>query len=262
LEEDLLRYESLGFDSIGIWRRKMEDAGTERAVDLIHESNLSVSSLHHAGGFTGDGSSVKDAVKDTYKAIKLAAQVKAGVLLIHPGAVNNHMFNHVCKVYQSALDEIVPYAEALDVQLAIEPVLDQSNSQFTFHQSIDHTIDLLSANPTLGIALDLYHVGMDSETFTRLPEFVDRIKLVQLADRTRSSWSDQKLAANRRQSFRLPLGDGEVDIHAWLRKLRHLGYNGSFELEVYGTEVSDCCVFELLDQTLGYLAMPTLRRVL
>jgi len=50
LEEDLLGYRNFGFESIGLWRQKIEDYGVDEAIDLIHESSLSVSSLHFAGG--------------------------------------------------------------------------------------------------------------------------------------------------------------------------------------------------------------------
>lgn len=253
-EEDLARYEAFGFDSIGVWRKKIDDRGTDEAIDLLYKSKLSVASLHHTGGFTGDGSTLKQSILDTFEAIRLAAKIDAGVLLIHPGAINNHLASHLTNVYQKALDQIIPFAESLDVQLAIEPILDQPNSQFTFHRTIADTIDLLSANPSLGVALDLYHVGMAPEALDRLEEYASQIQLVQLADRTANSWDNQRLRENRRQSFRLPLGEGEIDVNTWIRKLNKLGYRGPFELEVFGTEVENRCSFDLLDQTSAYLA--------
>lgn len=260
-EEDLARYQTLGFDSVGVWREKLNRFGTQEAIDRLYESKLSVSSLHHAGGFTGDGSTLKKSIADTFDAIRLAAKINAGVLLIHPGSINNHLFCHVSKVYQTALDQIIPFAESMDVQLAIEPVLDQPNSQFTFHRTIQDTIDLLETNPELGIALDLYHTGMDANAFDRLPEFADRIKLVQLADRTTPSWTNQHLAKNRRQSFRLPLGEGAINIDAWIQRLTQLGYKGAFELEVFGTETEHRCSFDLLDQTMDYLSKKTRKHI-
>lgn len=254
-------YRNFGFESIGVWRQKIEDYGVSDAVDLIHESSLSVSSLHFAGGYTGDGCSLKDSVEDTLNAIDLAARLNANCLLIHPGSLNGHLKSHISNVFQSVLDQILPYAESRDVQLVIEPVLDQSYSKFTFYQTIDETIELLEANPTLGVALDLYHVGMDAIAFERLPEYADRIKLVQLADRTRSSWFEQKHSGNERKSFRLPLGEGHIQIESWLSRLKGLGYRGPFELELYGPGASGC-PFDLLEQTCEFMSMPTLQQAL
>ena len=259
LEEDLMGYRNFGFESIGVWRQKIEDYGVSDAVDLIHESSLSVSSLHFAGGFTGDGCSLKDSVEDTLNAIDLAARLNANCLLIHPGSLNNHLKSHISNVFQSVLDQILPYAENRDVQLVVEPVLDQPYSKFTFYQSIDETIELLDANPTLGIALDLYHTGMDAIAFDCLPDFVDRIKLVQLADRTLESWDLQKRRENERKSYRLPLGEGDIQIERWLSRLSGLGYRGPFELELFGDGVSGC-PFDLLEQTCEFMSMPTLQQ--
>ena len=261
LEEDLLGYSNFGFESIGLWRQKLEDYGESEAVDLIHESNLSVSSLHFAGGYTGDDCRLKDSVADTLDAIDLAAQVNANCLLIHPGSLNGHLKKHIGKVFQSVLDRILPYAESCGVQLVVEPVLDQPYSKFTFHQTIGDTIELLDANPNLGVALDLYHVGMDAAAFERLPEYVDRVKLVQLADRTRGSWAMQRFAGNERKSFRLPLGEGHVRIEYWLSRLNALGYRGPFELELYGPGVGNC-PFDLLTQSCAFMSMPTLQQSL
>ena len=261
LEEDLMGYRNFGFDSIRIWRQKIEDYGVSKAVDLIHESSLSVSSLHFAGGFTGDGCSLESSIEDTLNAIDLAARLNANCLLIHPGSLNGHLKSHISKVFQATLDKILPYAEAREVQLVVEPVLDQSFSQFTFHQTINETIDLLDVNASLGVALDLYHVGMDAAAFERLNEYVDRIKLVQLADRTRGSWNLQKQPGNERKSFRLPLGDGDIRIEYWLSRLNALGYRGPFELELYGPSVCGC-PFDLLGQACDFMSMPTLQQSL
>ena len=236
-------YSNFGLESIGLWRQKIDDYGVGDAVDLIHESSLSVSSLHFAGGYTGDDCTLKDSIEDTLDAIDLAARLNANCLLIHPGSLNGHLKNHIGKVFQSVLDQILPYAEARDVQLVVEPILDQPYSKFTFYQSIDDTIELLEANPSLGVALDLYHVGMDATAFGRLPEYVDRIKLVQLADRTRGSWAVQRYSGNERKSFRLPLGEGHVRIEYWLARLNVLGYRGPYELELYGPGVGSCLLY-------------------
>ena len=261
LEEDLMGYRNFGFESIGVWRQKIEDHGVTEAIDLIHESSLSVSSLHFAGGYTGDGCSLTDSIEDTLNAINLAARLEANCLLIHPGALNGHLKSHISKVFQAVLNQILPYAEARDVQLVIEPVLDQPYSNFTFYQTIGETIDLLEANPTLGVALDLYHVGMDAIAFDRLHEYADRIKLVQLADRSRDSWMKQKHRGNERKSFRLPLGEGHVQIKRWLGRLKEFGYRGPFELELYGAGASGC-PFDLLEQACEFMSMPTLQQTL
>ena len=100
---------------------------------------------------------------------------------------------------------------------------------------------------------------MDAIAFDQLPDFADRIKLVQLADRTRESLDLQKQRGNERKSFRLPLGEGDIRIESWLSRLNGLGYRGPFELELFGAGVSGC-PFDLLEQTCEFMSMPTLQQ--
>ena len=53
LDEDLQHYQAAGWEAIGLWRRKLADFGDEKAIELVRESELAVSSLSWAGGFTG-----------------------------------------------------------------------------------------------------------------------------------------------------------------------------------------------------------------
>jgi sugar phosphate isomerase/epimerase len=262
LLEDLNRYRALGYDSIGIWQQKVEDYGTEAAIDLIYESKMQVSSLHWTGGFTGDGQTYDFAINDAIDSIHLASKLQANCLLIHPGSQNGHLVHHANRLLNDALNELLPIAEALDVQLVVEPILDQVNSPFTFHSSIEETIKLMEAHPTLGIALDLYHAGMDLAALERLPEYAQRIKLVQLADRSRTSWTDANKLEHCRTSFRQPLGTGEIDLHKWLSRLSQFGYQGAFEVELHGPHIYHECEFDLLDRTSVFLNLPTVRRAM
>ncbi len=251
--EDLARFQAFGIQSIGIWRRKLEDFGVEAAIDLLFESRLNVTSLHWAGGFTGDGRRFDDAIVDTQNAIRQAAAINAQCLLVHPGSLNRHIHKHANRLVQSAFESIVPYANDHGVQLVIEPVLDQGDSPWTFHRQLDDSLRLLDRFPELGLNLDLYHVGFCADTFERLPEYVERVKLVQLADRTFKSLDDGKQKVHRRSSFRLPLGEGNLDLSSWLSALGRLGYDGPLEVEVHGSEMRGRNHFGLIDQTYDYL---------
>ena len=53
LEQIVVACQETGINSIGVWRRKLEEFGEERGIDFLLESELHVSSLSWAGGFTG-----------------------------------------------------------------------------------------------------------------------------------------------------------------------------------------------------------------
>lgn len=246
-EEDLLRYQTLGYDSIGIWRRKIDDFGHRNAIDMLYDSSLTVSSLNWAGGFTGsDGRSYIDAIDDAVDAISLASKLNAETLIVHPGARNNHTNTHAFRLLESALAQLTPVAEDYGVKLSIELIPGFVESPWTFVHSFSQIDQLLNsfASEQLGLVLDLYHAGLNQPTLDRLEQFADRINLVQLSDRIDSAIVEEN---------RLLLGQGSVDLAAWITKLDALDYTGPIELEVHGVGVEGIDYFERLDLSYDYL---------
>lgn len=246
-EEDLLRYQTLGYDSIGIWRRKIDDFGHRNAIDMLYDSSLTVSSLNWAGGFTGsDGRSYIDAIDDAVDAISLASKLNAETLIVHPGARNNHTNTHAFRLLESALAQLTPIAEDYGVKLSIELIPGFVESPWTFVHSFSQIDQLLNsfASEQLGLVLDLYHAGLNQPTLDRLEQFADRINLVQLSDRIDSAIVEEN---------RLLPGQGSVDLAAWITKLDALDYTGPIELEVHGVGVEGIDYFERLDLSYDYL---------
>ena len=246
-EEDLLRYQTLGYDSIGIWRRKIDDFGHRNAIDMLYDSSLTVSSLNWAGGFTGsDGRSYIDAIDDAVDAISLASKLNAETLIVHPGARNNHTNTHAFRLLESALGQLTPVAEDYGVKLSIELIPGFVESPWTFVHSFSQIDQLLNsfASEQLGLVLDLYHAGLNQPTLDRLEQFADRINLVQLSDRIDSAIVEEN---------RLLPGQGSVDLVAWITKLDALDYTGPIELEVHGVGVEGIDYFERLDLSYDYL---------
>lgn len=257
--EDVIRYSTLGFDSIGLWRRKINDLGAAAAVDLLYETKMSVSSIHWAGGFTGDGRSFSDAIEDAIESIQLASQMNAGCLIIHPGSRNGHTTTHANRLLHSAISTLVPVASDYGVKLALEPMISRHATAWTFLNRFDETFKVMEQFPAdvLGWVFDTYHYGFDAELFERLNRYIDRLELVQLADRNLLLEHSHK-SRQGNDSFRLPLGNGQVPMEAWLSKLQRLGYTGSYEVEIHGSTVEGNDYHQLLESTAGYFATPKL----
>ena len=252
--EDVARYSNEGFNSIGIWRRKVEDFGVAAAIDLLYEMKMSVSSVHWAGGFTGDGQSFADGIEDAIKAIQLASRVNAGCLIVHPGSRNGHTTSHAFRLFESAIKTLIPIATDYGVKLALEPMPGQRCSPWTFIEDLEDTLGILERHSQrqLGMVLDLHHVGFDSQVFERLEQFVDRIQLVQLADRVLTA----------PQPNRLPLGAGQLPFDSWLSRLQDLGYSGQYELEVHGRAIEGMDYFSLLKSTSDYFETQKINRLI
>lgn len=261
--EDVIRYSTLGFESMGLWRQKIDDIGRSKAIDLLYENKMSVSSVHWAGGFTGDGRTFSDAIEDAIESIHLASQVNADCLIIHPGSRNGHTTSNASRLMNSALSQLSPVAADYGVKLAIEPMLTRNAASWTYLERLEDSFELMDKFPaeTVGWIFDLYHFGFDAELFETLENRLERLLLVQLADRKLLVEKTE----NSRQghdSFRLPLGKGETPIEAWLGKLQGLGYTGKYELEVHGSSVKDLDYFSLLDDTIDFLGSQKISEML
>ena len=261
--EDAIRYATHGFDSIGIWRRKLDEFGVEAASDLLHETKLSVSSLHWAGGFTGDGRSFPAAIDDAIESIATAARLSAGCLILHPGSRNGHTTSNARRLLKSALDILIPVAADFEVRLALEPIITKRVSPWTFIDTFEETLDVVQqySPRQLGLVLDSYEVGLNSQVYEKLDQVVNRIELVQVADRTISNWQNVK-SENKNDSYRLPLGLGNIRFDRWLARLQELGYEGPIEVEVHGCEVQNQDYFEFLDDTRKYFESSKIERYL
>lgn len=243
-EEDLLHYQAAGVQAIGVWRQKLTDYGADRGVELLRHHGLRVSSLQWAGGFTGsDGSTHEESIDDGLEAIHLAHALGAPCLLLHSGSRGIHTHKHARRLLRTALEQLLPLAEALQVTLAIEPMPREAGTDWTFLHDWDETLGLIAdlKSDYLRAVLDLYYWGHDEPTLARIPELAPKLALVQLAD----AKQPPQVEPNRS-----PLGDGAVPLHAITEQLTSAGYRGDFEVELMGEEIEVSDYHELLHRSL------------
>ena len=256
--QDVVRYASEGINQIGIWRTKMNDFDRDEAVDLLFEMKMKVSSVHWAGGFTGaDGHKFVDAVDDGIAAVQLAAQVGADCLIVHPGGQNGHTDRHARRIFCSAIDNLAQAAADYGTRIAIEPMPHKYAGPWTFYRRFYEYMDLVSAfDPKhVGLAIDLFHVGHLAEAYDRIPEYVDRLALVQLADRNINQ-PHVSPSKGRNVENRLIPGQGHVQIDRWIDKLNRHGYRGAYELEIHGKGFKQSNYRNTIDESLNYLCSP------
>jgi sugar phosphate isomerase/epimerase len=244
--EDVARYSTLGFGGIGLWRHKISDYCDQTVGESVRRAKLKVSSLQWVGGFTGSaGFSFADAIDDAVCAIRSASILQADCLIVHPGAMNGHIRRHAQRLLTDALDSLIPVAQDFGVRLALEPMVSsRGGRQFTFVNDIESTFDVLSRYPTahLGFVLDLFHLGHDLQFGARIAEVVDRLALVQIADR------DGHGGMRRRMP-----GKGTLDLAGWIRCIEDAGYRGFYEFELFGDEIASRDPFRLLE-SIGQVA--------
>jgi sugar phosphate isomerase/epimerase len=247
-EEDIENYCRTGYRSIGVWRHKLSDLDEEQAVDMLVGSGLNVSSLACAGGFTGlGGVSFREGMDDAISALRLAARVQAGCLVVHPGGRNNHTSRHAFRLLRHALDELLPTAEHYEVPLALEPMHVACAASWTFLTDFERVNELVSeySTPYLKLALDTYHFPWNETDRNILPDIAQHIGVVYLADRREPPSIDHD---------RCPLGRGQLPLADILATLIEAGYAGPCDVRLMGTEIQPADYGRLLEQSRGAFA--------
>jgi sugar phosphate isomerase/epimerase len=243
LAEDVENYRQAGYRSIGVWQGKLADWEQESAVDLLATSGLSVSSLSCAGGFTGsDGRTLRETIADTAEALRLAAALRAGCLVIYPGGRNNHTYRHAGRVLRAALDELLPLAEHCEVPLALGPMHPACAIGWTFLTDLLSVMDLLDDynSPYLKLAFDTYHLSADEDACDLLAASAKHMAVVFLSDRRGEPTIDHECCR---------LGAGRLPLGSVVSTLLEAGYDGPFDVRLMGQEIETSDYRTLLAQS-------------
>ncbi len=254
-DEDVNAYRSAGIDAIGVWRQKLSDFGEEKGSELLHETGLTVSSLSWAGGFTGsDGRSYKDSLDDARDAIRLAASLRAGCLIVHSGSRAGHTHNHARRLLKNALSELLPMAADHGVTLALEPMHRGCGGDWTFLTDIQEAVTFIETlkSSWLKLVFDTYHMA-DDHVLERLPDLTPHIALVHLGD------SKQKPQG---EPNRCPLGDGLIPLWEFISALESSGFHGHYEVELMGEEIEATDYCQLIQQSKVFFEKTLSERVM
>jgi sugar phosphate isomerase/epimerase len=242
-EQDLREYREAGVAAIGVWRQKISDFDEATGIELISDSGLAVSSLAWAGGFTGsDGRSHAESIQDGREAIRLASGLHAGCLIVHPGARGGHTHKHARRLFQKAIEKLLPLAEELSVALVIEPMCTPCGAEWTFLSDPLEAKQLVESfdSQWFRLLLDLYHLAPHPQVSTLLADLAPLTSLVQLGDSRGVCFQEQN---------RCRLGDGTLPVAQMVSILHQAGYAGDFELELVGEDVEAQCYRQLLRES-------------
>lgn len=216
--------------SVGLWRPKVLEFGEDRAIELLRDSSLDVSSVSWVGGFTGtNGYSFHDSVWDARQAIRFAGEVGAGCVVVASGSRGTHTLNHARRLLLDALRELADDAAEAGVNLALQPMHQMFASDWTFLNTLDETTDILAMadHPQIGLAFDTYHLWQEPDLTARLSELVPLIEVVQVSD-----WHEPV----RSRHDRLLPGDGIIPLAEIFECLIRGGYRGHYDLQVWSDQ--------------------------
>jgi sugar phosphate isomerase/epimerase len=241
-DEDVQHYRAAGIPAIGVWRRKLSDFGERRGIELLRESGLAVSNLLWAGGFTGsEGHTYRESIDDAAEAIRLAKAMDARCLVIYSGARAGHTHNHARRLLTTALKELAPMAVEHEVALAVEPMHAACGGECTFLTSLADAWAIVNEvdSPSVRLSFDTYQLGATAGAADQLCKLASRIAIVHLAD---GHPPDD-------EQHRTRLGRGCVPLKELMAALAAGGYDGDFDVELFGDEIPPSDYENLLRET-------------
>ncbi len=239
--EDVTAFSKSGADAIGVWRPKIIEFGEERAVDLLQEFQLPVSSLSWAGGFTGThGYSFRELVDDAREAVLLAGKLRAGCLVLTSGGRNGHTGNHARRLLCEALAELGELAAEHQVELALQPGRPGLCDDWSFLSSIDEVLGILDScdHPYLGMAFDSFHLAEEKNLLSRIGEILPYVTTVQLSD---AGCSPKSL------SEQVMLGDGQLPLTEIIEAFHCGGYEGYYDVGIWSDRLWQSDYMRLVD---------------
>jgi sugar phosphate isomerase/epimerase len=228
--EDVVGCRIAGCDRIGIWRRKLEDFGMERSLEVLRDHSLTVSSLSWGGGFTGANHfSFDEALDDTRTAIYQAASLRAHALTIVSGGRAGHIDSHARRLLMDGLAATVEIAAEHGITLALQPMAREYAREWTFLESLEEALGIVRSfdHPFLGLAVGTCHVWQQPGAEELLESAAPWVATVQLSDWTHERGDDRR---------RLP-GEGQIPLSLYVTALQRGGYEGDFEIDVWSAEL-------------------------
>lgn len=243
LGQEILQLKQAGFDAIGLWRPKLSDFGERRAAEALAEAGLAVASLSFAGGFTGGcGFSYLEAIDDGLQAIEQAEIVGAKTVICVGGSKHGHTVRHSRRLVVDGMRHLAEFAERAGITLSLLPMQRYFSKKWTFLNSLDETLDLLSLirSSHVGLAFDAYHLWEEPRVLSRIPEIVPMTNIVQLSDSNRLPSSEQ--------DRRMP-GEGIIPLPEFIQAFQSAGYAGYFDIQVWSGNVWKSNYTHLIEQS-------------
>jgi sugar phosphate isomerase/epimerase len=232
-----------GIRAIDPWRDQVATVGLERAARAVRDAGLELSGYCRGGMFTSEASRRIEVRDDNRRAVDEAKTLGASCVVLvvgglpqysRPGSAASRDINGARAQVEDAVAEMLEYAKAAGMPLAIEPLhpayaADRACVNTT-RQALD-ICDRLDPGRTaaLGVALDVYHIWWDPEV---LPQIVragkDRLLAFHVCDwlvPTKDILNDRGM-----------MGDGVIDIKSLRRAVEAQGFAGHSEIEIFSDD--------------------------
>jgi sugar phosphate isomerase/epimerase len=225
-----------GYETIGLWREPVAEVGLDKAVELVSDSGLRVSSLCRGGFFTAQpGPARRQALDDNRRALEEAHRLGTDTLVLVAGGLpagDRDLVGARGRV-RDAIGELADDAVAAGVRLAIEPLHPMYAADRAVISTLGQALDIAEQFPAAaaGVVVDTFHIWWDPQVLDQIARAGrERITSYQVCDWITPLPADTLLARG------VP-GDGHIDFAPITRAVAATGYAGDIEVEIFNADV-------------------------
>jgi sugar phosphate isomerase/epimerase len=224
-----------GLESVGLWRESVAEVGLEKAVRLVRDAGLRVSSLCRGGFLTATEPAARAAaLAENRTAIDEAAALSADCLVMVVGGLppGSRDLAGARASVADALGELAPYAGERGVRLALEALHPMYCADRAVLSTLGQAVDLAEQFPVeqVGVVVDTFHVWWDPEVERSIARAGERIASFQVCDWVLPLPADVLLARGY-------MGDGTIDFPPFVAAVEAAGYRGDVEVEIFNADV-------------------------
>jgi sugar phosphate isomerase/epimerase len=229
-----------GIRAIDPWRDQVAAIGLDRATRAVRDAGLELSGYCRGGMFTSDAAHRIEMRDDNRRAVDEAKTLGAPCLVLvvgglpqysRPGSAASKDIAAARAQVEAALAELLEYARAGSMPLAIEPLHPAYAADRACVNTTKHALDICDRldpqrSGGLGVALDVYHIWWDPEVLAQIERAgKDRLLAFHVCDwlvPTTDILNDRGM-----------MGDGVIDIRSLRRAVEAQGFAGYSEIELF-----------------------------
>lgn len=227
-------FAAAGVGGISVWRNTVEPAqggvGTAEAARILKDSGLVVPALVRGGFFvSADASKREAAVDESRRCVEMAAALGAEMIVLVVGAEPGVPLNEARQQVTQGIADTLPDAQAAGVKLAIEPLhpMYAADKSCVNRMAEARAICQTLGHPSLGIAVDVYHVWWDPDVEVEI-ERAGELGLI-----FGFHVCDWRVDTHHLLTDRGLMGDGCIDIRRLRGLVEATGFTGFNEVEVF-----------------------------
>jgi sugar phosphate isomerase/epimerase len=228
LEENLTNVKQLGFENLEFNMKCVEEEDENSvyaAKKLIDAYELNCLTLHAATLHVKTEEEIPKALYYGKVSADFAHKLSAPILVVHSNVSRKLQQNQRNEFLNEIFGEMKPYAERLNLKLALENLSYASSGYGKNQAEIEEILGVIDDNGTLGFTLDFCHATATGQTLNLLQKYHSRLCNVHISNRAHK-----------------PIAEETPNLSEFIARLHEHGYNGPITIELR----SSCSTKEIL----------------